>query len=128
MKKREREIGKHIEAVAKASCATALEEECALSSSQSGCQLPQKDGKPTTSANEKNDPQCLSCKRVLEGVVLRKCSKYHKHYHHMCQTKDEEGKLCDDCFTEKSSKPAAAAHGKTPNAPVEIGVSYDRAG
>ena len=53
MKKREREIGKHIEAVAKASCATALEEECALSSSQSGCQLPQKDGKSTASANEK---------------------------------------------------------------------------
>ena len=41
---------------------------------------------------------CFFCSTKLP-VLLRQCHSCERHYHHMCQSKDEEGKLCNDCFS-----------------------------
>ena len=40
---------------------------------------------------------CFVC-RVEDARVLRKCHACHVFYHHCCQVKDKDGKLCDSCF------------------------------
>ena len=51
-----------------------------------------------TKAAEKSSDLCIACNADLPQVVLRKCVECNKKYHHMCQTSDETGKKCNNCF------------------------------
>lgn len=42
-------------------------------------------------------PLCFVCK-ISDIRILRTCRQCKRSYHHSCQNKDEEGKLCDDCL------------------------------
>lgn len=59
-----------------------------LSKSRQRCNVP-----------EVNVEICWFC---LDGEPprLRQCRNCHRSYHHMCQSKDESGRLCDDCALE----------------------------
>ena len=41
--------------------------------------------------------RCMFCFDNSSSLVVCVCSKCGVGYHHMCQTKDEEGRLCNQC-------------------------------
>ena len=47
-----------------------------------------------------HDGVCLQCARA-EPPLLRVCKTCKRRYHHMCQSMDEEGHLCDHCFVRR---------------------------
>ena len=47
-----------------------------------------------------HDGVCLQCARA-EPPLLRVCKTCERRYHHMCQSMDEEGRLCDHCFVRR---------------------------
>ena len=56
----------------------------------------------TATADVFSTPTCLSCGRS-DGPILRTCRMCHRHYHHMCQVDDEDGRVCNDCFASSVS-------------------------
>ena len=65
-------------------------------SAASGISLP-----TAASSVTESNVGCFSCGLSIPGVRLRRCRSCHKEYHHMCQTSDEEGRLCNICFLGK---------------------------
>ena len=41
---------------------------------------------------------CFICK-VSDHRILRQCRMCGRHYHHMCQVEDEDGRMCNLCFS-----------------------------
>ena len=66
-------------------------------------QVPRLQAPQSLSSGERptqHDGVCLQCAHA-EPPLLRVCKTYERRYHHMCQSMDEEGHLCDHCFVRR---------------------------
>ena len=117
-KRRGREIGRHIENRAKRSCYNALRKEADVPSNVSS--MP---AQPPAQVDVHH--VCFVCSNDLSSTVdLRTCRKCLRRYHHMCQSEDESGKLCNDCNGSRSPEPITP----TPStSPTLIQASFDGA-